>query len=140
MAFHTSLGALGGIVGSLNLANPIGLGVNIIVSTIIGGVVFLIVAELLAKGFRESIPAYRAFLVVLIINVINMFGVINLIPQISILPSFVLQVLIWVGLVKLAFNQMSIKHAIVVGVVGFVVSILVIPTLVGYATSLLPLK
>ena len=129
-----------GIVNSLNLANPISLGVNIILSTLIGGIVFLIVAEFLAKGFRENIKVYRAFLVVLIINIINMFGVINLIPQISVLPSFVLQVLIWIGLVKVAFSGMSVKHAVVVGVVGFIVSILVIPSLVGIVGSYVPIK
>ncbi len=129
-----------GIINSLNLANPVSLGVNIILSTIVGGIVFLIVAELLAKGFRENIKVYRAFLVVLIINIINMFGVISLVPQISVLPSFVIQVLIWIGLVKLAFNGMSFKHAVVVGVVGFIVSILVIPSLVGSVASLVPVK
>lgn len=125
-------------LAGLNLANPLSAVINIILATIIGGIVFLIIAEIIAKAFREEIQASHAFVVVLVINIINMFGVLNLVPFISILPAFLLQIIIWIVLVKLAFRNMAITHVILLSIIGWLVTILIIPYLVGMASGFIP--
>lgn len=138
MAVSTGVEFFDKIMSSLNLSNPITLGLNIILSTLIGGIVFLIVVKLISKSFHENAKSWHAFVVVFVINLINMFGLINLVPVISAAPAFVIQVIIWIVLSKLAFMDLSFKHAIVVGIVGFIVSMLILPYLVGIASYYLP--
>lgn len=128
------------IAGGLNLANPLSLGINVILSTLIGGFVFLIIVKILSSAFHETIKSYHAFLVVLLINIINMFGVINLLPLTSPILVFAIQAVIWILLTKAGFREMAFKHAVIVGIVGFVVTIFVIPSLVALAASYLPIK
>lgn len=125
----------------VDFTNPITLAINIIVSTIIGGIVLLILVEIIGKKFSEEVHPVNAFLVVLIINLINILGVLGLItPYISFIPFLpvILPVLVWIILIKLFFSEMSILHAIIVGVVGWLLSIFLIPYLVGIASGFMP--
>jgi fatty acid desaturase len=56
----------------------IALGINTILSTIIGGIVLIVLVEVFSHKFGESIKPQNAFLVVLLANVANNFGVIGL--------------------------------------------------------------
>ena len=125
----------------VDFTNPITLAINIIVSTIIGGIVILILVEIIGKKFSENVHPVNAFLVVLIINLINFLGVLGFItPYISFIPFLpvILPVLIWIILIKLFFKEMSIIHAVIVGVVGWLLSIFLIPYLVGMASGFIP--
>lgn len=132
------------ILASLSLGNPIALLVNLIVSTIVGGIVFLVVVVVFAKAFSEEAPVARAFGVVLIINLINIFGILSLItPFLAAIPfagyaMLILPLLIWIGLVKAFFGEMETSHIAAIGVVGYVLSILIIPLLVGIVQGFLP--
>jgi hypothetical protein len=135
--------ALTNLVGSLgvNFANPITLAINIILSTIIGGLVLLLLVEIFGKKFKESVQPANAFLVVLIINIINLLGVTALIT--TYLPAIpfigvLLPVIIWIVLIKIFFREMKITHAITVGVIGWLLSMFLIPYLVGRASGFVP--
>lgn len=132
------------ILASLNLGNPIGLLVNLIVSTIVGGIVFLVVVEVFAKAFSEEVGIPRALGVVLVINIINIFGILSLItPYLAAIPfagyiMLILPLIIWIALVKAFFSGMEILHAVVIGVVGYALSIIVFPMLTAIVQGYLP--
>ncbi len=133
------------ILAGLSLGNPIALLVNLIVSTIVGGIVFLVVVQVFAKAFSEEASIGRAFLVVLVINIINMLGIFSLVtPYLMAIPfagyiMLILPLLIWIGLVKAFFSDMETLHAVVIGVVGYVLSIIVFPWVTGLVMGYLPL-
>ena len=125
----------------MDFTNPITLAINIIVSTIIGGIVLLILVEIIGKKFSEEVHPANAFLVVLIINLINLLGILAfVVPYISFIPFLpvALPVLVWIILIKLFFRDMSIIHAVIVGVIGWVLSIFLVPYLVGIASGFIP--
>ncbi|MBN2043276.1 MAG: hypothetical protein JW754_05745 [Candidatus Aenigmarchaeota archaeon] len=125
----------------VNFANPVALAINIILSTIIGGIILLIIVEIIGKHYSENIKPLNAFLVVLVINIINLPIVFGLISSfLSFIPflGVILPVLIWIILVKMFFKEMSFAHALIVGVVGWVVTLFVIPYIVGMVMGFLP--
>ena len=125
----------------VNFTNPITLAINLILSTVIGGIVLLVIVEIFGKKFKEKIHPANAFLVVLIINIINLIGVTAFImPMLSSIPflAVILPVIIWIVLIKLFFKEMKFTHAILVGIVGYALSIFLIPILVGMASGFVP--
>lgn len=125
----------------VDFTNPITLAINIILSTIIGGIVLLILATVIGKKFSEEIHPANAFLVVLIINLINILGVLAFItPMISFIPFLpvILPVLIWVVLIKVFFGELNFLHAVILGVAGYFLSIFLIPILVGMTSGFIP--
>lgn len=117
----------------------INLGVNLILSTIIGGLVLLIILEIVGKEWGESVHPVNSFILVLIINIINLLGVVNLLGFIT-YYVFIVPLLVWIVLVKAFFHEMEFKHAIVVGIIGYLISIFVVPYLVGLIVGLLGLN
>jgi hypothetical protein len=119
----------------------ISLGMQLIVSTIIGGILLMVILEAFSKKFGENIKPANAFLVVLIANVINYFGVMGIL--VSVVPgiagiSLIMPVLVWIVLVKAFFGQMKFVHAVAVGVAFYLLTLIILPTLVGSAAALLP--
>ena len=119
----------------------IGLGVNLIVSTIIGGIVLMVILEMFSHKFGENINPANAFVVVLIANVVNIFGVMGIL--LSFVPalgavSLILPLLVWIILIKGFFGELSFLHAAVVGVVFFVITILLLPMLTSYVAVFIP--
>lgn len=77
----------------------------------------------------------------LIINIVSTFGVANILaPFISFIPmsSLIISLVIWIGLMKVFFREMSMLHAVIAGVVGFLLSMFIIPILIGMVISYLP--
>ncbi len=125
----------------LSFSNPIALAINIILSTLIGGIILLIIVEVVGKHFSEQVKPQNAFFVVLLINVINLpiaFGLIS--SFLSFIPflGIILPVLIWIVLIKMFFREMSFPHAILVGVIGWVVTLFIVPYIVGMVAGFLP--
>ena len=126
----------------VDFSNPIGLAINIILSTIIGGIVLLVIVEIVGKKDSIEIKPTNAFLAVLLINIINLpFITAFILPLISFVPfvPMLLPLLVWIMMIKLLFRGMPILHAIIVGVVGYALSIFLIPYLVALAGGYLPL-
>jgi len=134
----------GDILGMIpsNFSDPLGLGINIILSTLIGGILLLIILEIIGKEFSEPINPINAFVLVLIINLINMFGVIFILsPYIAFIPfySIIIPLLVWILLVKLLFREMAILHVVIVALVGYFVTLLLLPYLVSMARAFIPI-
>ncbi len=116
--------------------------INLVVSTIVGGVVLIIVLGMFNRIYGEMLDYKKAFLVVLIANLINFIGIAGLLSSVlGAIPliGLILPVLIWVVLLKVFFEDMSFLHTLIVGVVFFAITLLAIPYLIGYATSLIGL-
>ena len=80
----------------------------------------------------------RAFIVVLLANIINLIGVVGFLsPFIGGIPfiGIILPLLIWIILLKVFFEDMSFLHAIIVGVVFFALTIVLVPYAVGIVGS-----
>lgn len=122
----------------LNLAtsqNWIALAINLILSTIVGGLVILILLAIVTKKTNEKVNLANAFLMVLIINLINIFGIIALMSGFLGSIAILLPIIIWILFMKLFFSEMSWPHILIVGIVGYGLSIFVIPTLVGIVSG-----
>jgi len=120
----------------------INLGISIILSTIIGGIVLIIVAKTLSKWTGNISNYSRVFMLVLIVNVINFFGFLGvLLPFLTFIPilgSFIaiaLPLLVWIVLLKLMFGELTIKGVVILGIVSLILSFTVIPIMVTTAGS-----
>ncbi len=135
------LGSFADLATSNSAAGWINIGINIILSTIVGGIVLLVVMEALSKAWGESVSAGRCFMFVLIINIITQFGMGFILPFVSFLPmaGFVFTLLLWIGFMKLFFGELSMLHAAIAGVIGFALSMLVVPMLTGLVLGYLPI-
>jgi len=133
MTFHTM------ILGFATSQNWLALGINLILSTIIGGIVIVILLTILSKVWSDQVKVTNAFIMVLVINVINLVGVIGLLSPIVPMVGLILPLIIWIVLSKVFFSQMSWIHAFITGVVGFGLSIVLFPMLTGLVTGFIPL-
>jgi hypothetical protein len=117
------------------------LGINTILSTIIGGIVLIILVEIFSHKFGESIKPQNAFLAVLIANVVNNFGILGLAGSfLSAIPYLVLILpfLVWFVLIKLFFSQMKMLHVLLVAVIFFGLSVMLIPYLTAIVSGFIP--
>lgn len=113
-------------------------GINIILSTIVGGIILIIILSVFSRKFGEAVRYQNAFLVALIINLVNIFAVgflSTLIPYGFIVGSLV----VWIVLVKAFFNELSFLHSMLIGAIGFVVALFIIPQIVSAIGGFLPL-
>ena len=69
------LNAIYGLASSQSYTYWIGLGINIILSTIIGGIILIVVLEIFSKAFKEPVKPANAFLAVLVVSIINNIGI-----------------------------------------------------------------
>jgi hypothetical protein len=118
------------------------LGINTILSTIVGGIVLIILVEVFSHKFGESIKPQNAFLVALLANAATSFGILGLLAGFLSSMSFliiILPLVIWFVLIKLFFRQMNVLHAFLVAVIFFVLSMLLIPYLTAYVAAFIPI-
>lgn len=117
------------------------LGVNLIVSTIVGGIVLLVLLEVMSKKFGEQISPTNAFIVVLLVNIINLIGLMGiLLPFVAAIPmgSLILPLLVWIVFIKIFFGGFKILHVIIIAVIFFALTILLVPAIVGMITPYIP--
>jgi|GEM_PF-717225 len=123
----------------------LGLGINVIVSTLVGGLVLIFLVEIFSHKFGESIKPQNAFLVTLIGSIVTYFGIIGLLSGVfSLVPSsgiilMILPLVVWFLLIKIFFSEMNILHAFLVSVIFFVLSMLVIPYMVALVAGFIPI-
>jgi hypothetical protein len=135
------LNSIYGFASSQSYTYWIGLGINLILSTIVGGIVLMVVLEIFSKKFKEPIKPVNAFLVVLIVNIINMFGILGLLlPYMAAIPyvGLILPIIIWIIFVKAFFGELSFLHAIAIGVVFYIITIFALPYLTGIVAGFIP--
>ena len=118
--------------------NWVALGINLILSTIVGGIVIIILLAIAGRAFKESPKLPNAFLMVLLINIINLFGILAFLSPYVPSAGLILPVLIWIVFTKLFFSEMKLWHAILVGIAGYGLSIFLIPMLVSSFSAFIP--
>ena len=129
----------------VNFGNPVGLATNLILSTIVGGIVLLVVVEIFAKRSAAEVNPIRAFLLVLVISIINLLGIMSVLGGFLTMIPFagllimVLPILVWIILIKLFFPDLEMLHVLIIGVLGYFLSIYVIPYLVAMLSGFIPL-
>ena len=141
MALPVGLDAVFNLATGSGFGTWINMGINLIASTIVGGIVLIIILATVGKAWHENVPMARSFFVVFVINLITQFGIVGLIP--GFLPgiamaSIIVNLLLWIGLIKVFFGQMKVSHAAVVGVIGYVVSLIIVPMILGIVLGLVP--
>lgn len=114
------------------------LGINLLLSTLIGGIVIIALLAIASRAFGDRIKLPNAFLMVLLINLINLFGILAFLSPLVPMAGLILPVLVWILLTKAFFSEMSWKHALIIGIIGYALSILLIPNLVGYFSAYIP--
>ena len=134
---------LGGL--QLNFGNPVGLLANIILSTIVGGVLFLILVEIFAKKSSADVKITHAFLLALAINIINIpivmgliYTFVSFIPFLGLISAF-LPIIIWIVLTKFLFKDLGMLHVLIISVIGYVLTIYLLPSLVNIVAGFVPL-
>ncbi len=127
-----------GLASSQGITGWMSLGINLIVSTIVGGVVILILLEAISKAWGERVKPVNAFLLVLVINLVNLLGIMAFVAPYVPYAGYVLPIIVWIVLVKVFFGEMGMKHAVITGIVGYIISILLIPSLVAMVSGYLP--
>ncbi len=119
--------------------------ITLLVSTLVGGIVFLIVIKLVAKKLHDNISVPKAFLAILAINIINLpivwgttIQAVASVPfALTVLPF--LPFLIWLIVLKGVFGNVRLSHVFLIALIGYILSIFVIPYLVFFARNFIPL-
>jgi hypothetical protein len=135
------LNAIYGLASSQSYTYWIGIGVNILLSTIIGGIILIVILEIFSKAFKEPVKPANAFIAVLVVNLINMIGIMGLLlPYIIGVPylAVILPLLIWIGMIKAFFGELSILHALIIGVIFFLITLFALPMLTGMVMVYIP--
>jgi len=135
---------LDSLFSNINFSNPIGLGVSIILDTVISGIMILIIVEIFAKKYKEGVKPSHAFIVSLVITIINILGIVPLLGgMLTTLPFaailvMVLPIIVWIVVVKLSFKELKISHVAIISVVCYLLSIYVIPMVMGMVAGMIP--
>ena len=131
-----------GSVAELASANAMGLWMNLIaslvLSTIVGGILLIIVLGVFNRIYGEMLDYKRAFLVVFIVNLINFVGIVGfLTPYIAGVPfiGLVLPLIIWIVLLKVFFEDLSFIHTLIVGAVFFALTIIAVPYIISIVST-----
>ena len=118
--------------------------ISLVVSTIVGGIVFLIVIKMVAKKLHDNISIPKAFVAILAINIISLpivwgttLQAVASVPFASMLLPF-LPFLIWLIILKSVFSEIRMSHVFLIALIGYILSIVIIPTLVLVARSFIP--
>ncbi len=120
----------------------INLGVSILISTIVTGIILVIVMQLVSRRTGESIKPANAFLVVLLVNVINYFGIMGIMLSfIAAVPfmALALPAIIWILLLKLFFGSMRWIHIVIIGLVFYGISLYIVPYITTFIASFIPI-
>ncbi len=120
----------------------ISIAVNLILSTIIGGILLVIILEVFGHEFGEDVTSSNAFLVVLAANTINLVVIMGfLLPYVAGIPfaGIFLPLAVWLFFIKMFFGELSMPHALIVAVVFYLISIYAVPNMVDYVKGFIPL-
>ena len=127
---------------SQSMSYWINLGITFILSSLITGIFLVIVLKIASKETGSPIKVGNAFIAVLLINLINFFGIMGLLLSfIAGVPylGIILPALIWIVFLKLFFGNLGWLYAIVIGILFYVISLFVIPHITSYIAGFIPI-
>ena len=120
----------------------INLGITFLLSSMITGILLIVFLQVTSRQTGAPIKATNAFLVVMLINVINFFGIMGImLSVVSVIPfmGLMLPVLVWIVFLKLFFSEMSWMHIIIVGMIFFAMTIFIVPYITSFIASFIPI-
>jgi hypothetical protein len=120
----------------------INLGVTFLLSSIITGVLLVVVMSIASKETGEPVKVGNAFLVVLLVNLINFFGIMGIMLSfMTVVPfaALILPAVIWIVLLKLFFGEMSLLHVLVIGIIFYAITLFAVPYITGFIVGFIPL-
>ncbi len=126
------------VLGLANSEKWLGVGVTFLLSTLVAGIVLILIAGIASRKWGEEIKVQNAFFLVIIVNVINFFGLGFLGDIVPSPVMFVLPVLVWILLTKVFFSGFSIVHALIIGVLGYAITLFAVPYLVVILAGFFP--
>ena len=138
IGFPFNLESIYSLANSQGYIYWINLGISIILTTLIGGIVLIVLSKLLSRWTGNISDYGHAFLIVLVINIINFFGILGiLLGFLYVIPfiGLILPAIVWIALLKVFFNELNLKGAVILGIVMYVFSFALIPILVTNAGS-----
>ena len=117
------------------------LGMNVILSTIVSGIVLMVVVGIIGRKYGDGVEFGNAFMMALAVNLVNFLGVVGLMGMFLPIPylSILLPLIVWTGLAKMFFSEMDIKHILIVAVIGYALSILVVPPITAMIMGFIPI-
>jgi len=127
-----------------NLANLQGaeywlsLGINLIIATIVGGIVLILVMVIYNKRYGGATQPGKIFFVVLIINFLTFFGLLGaVLPVIAMVPfgGLILPWIIWVIVLTLAFPDTHFLHNIILGLIFVLLTVTLVSSIVSLITA-----
>ena len=131
------LDPIANIAAAGSVGEWISLGVYLIVSILASGIILVILLKILGSIWGEDYDMGRAFIVALVINIINFFGMGFIGPYISFIPLIVFSAILWIVLIKVFFREMEWLKVLITGIIGLVLSLVVAPILTGFIIGLL---
>lgn len=120
----------------------INLGVTFLLSSIITGILLVIVMSIASKETGEPVKVGNAFIVVLLVNLINFFGIMGIMLSFMTAVPFaalLLPAIVWIVLLKLFFGEMSLLHVLVVGIIFYAITLFAVPYITGFIVGFIPL-
>jgi len=112
----------------------VGIGVSFLLNVLVGGIVLVVILELLGHHWGEHINPINAFFAVFISSLIAMFGgvvVSGFLGSLGYYGYLLFSLLVWFALIKVFFRDLATKHAVLAALVVFVANMLVVPMVVG---------
>ncbi|HDD45895.1 MAG TPA: hypothetical protein ENG42_00320 [Candidatus Aenigmarchaeota archaeon] len=126
----------------LSTLNPISIGINILVSTIITGIVILILAYILTRSSGGEINPINVFIIALITSIINATPVLSFFA--SLLPAvpflhLLLPLVLWILLLKLFIRDMELVHVLILALVCYIFTSFLLPLITPMLMGFIPL-
>jgi len=136
------LNAMFEFAASETAAYWISLGITFLLSTLITGILLMIVMGIASRETGVPVRVGNIFLVVALINLINFLGIMGLmISFIAGVPFivFILPALIWIGFLKLFFSDMRWLHILIIGIIFYAITLFIVPYITTFISSFIPL-
>ncbi|RLI97999.1 MAG: hypothetical protein DRO99_01870 [Candidatus Aenigmatarchaeota archaeon] len=131
------LGPFADVAISQNAGQWISLAINTIVFTMVSGIILIVLLKVLESVWGENYDMGRAFLAALIITLINLPILGFLRSLVSFIPTQIFYILVWIALMKLFFGEMRMLQAVIAGVVAFLLTAFIAPSVAGYIISVI---
>ena len=132
--YFSNLMELNEIATSSGVDYWLGLGLNIILSTIVGGILLTLVMAIFSRRYGGGVRPGKAFFVVLIINMLTFFGVFGIVLSLIVgipMIGFLLPAAIWIVVLTLTFPEMHFIQNIIIAIIFAALTLTAVPYIVG---------
>jgi len=126
--------------GMNDAAGWIGIGVSFFLNLLVGGIILVVILELLGHHWNEHVNPVNAFFAVFISSLITMLGggvIAGMLGGLGVYGYYLFSLAVWFVLIKVFFRELATKHAAMAAGAVFVANIIVLPQIVFLIRSAL---